>query len=241
MIDLNRIARHKLETDPYRWAAIDNLYSPRDAAALASTFPHDHFKLVSGYGGEKDYEYEARALIGMGADKVSYPEELSDAWRALAHDLLSPAYRAAMSALTACDLSAAPLEVNVFHYGAGASLGPHADLPDKVVTHVLYFNKSWDRRDGGCLTVLRSADPTDIVAEIEPIVGASAVLVRSDNSWHAVSRVLNNSRVSRRSLTATFYRPGSVSTMWPPGDETPLHSYPVSLWTRLRNGLTRRG
>jgi hypothetical protein len=26
-------------------------------------------------------------------------------------------------------------------------------------------------------------------------------------------------------MTITFYRPGSVSTMWPPGDATPLHAY----------------
>lgn len=225
MINLERIAQHRLETVPYRWAAIDDLFSPEDAAALAASFPCDYFKLVSGYGGEKDYEYEARALIGMGADTISHTEELSDAWRGLAEDMLSPDYRAAVSRLTGCDLADALLEVNVFHYGPGASLGSHPDLSDKIVTHVLYFNERWNREDGGCLTILRSADPADIVAEIEPLVGHSAVLVRSENSWHAVSRVVNERCPSRRSLTATFYRAGSVSTMWPPDDTTPLHRY----------------
>lgn len=225
MINLERIAQHRLETDPYRWAAIDNLFSPEDSAALAASFPCDHFKLVAGYGGEKDYEYEARALIGMEADAVSYPEELSDAWRGLAEDMLSPDYRAAISRLTGCDLTDALLEVNVFHYGPGASLGPHPDLSDKIVTHVLYFNEKWNREDGGCLTVLGSADPADIAAEIAPLVGHSAVLVRSEKSWHAVSRVVNEGCPSRRSLTATFYCAGSVSTMWPPRHNTaaPLH------------------
>ena len=225
MINLRHLAQRKLDTEPYRWAAIDRLFSPSDAAALAASFPRDHFKLVAGYGGEKDYEYEARALIGMGADTVSRPAELSKAWRSLAHDLLSPAYRTAMSLLTACDLTTALLEVNVFHYGPGASLGPHPDLADKIVTHVLYFNRSWNREHGGCLTILGSADPTDVVAEIAPVVGHSAVLVRSENSWHAVSRVVNDCDRSRRSLTATFYRAGSVSTMWPLDDTTPLHRY----------------
>jgi hypothetical protein len=228
MINLKQIARHSLETEPYKWAEIDNLFSHKDAAALAATFPCDHYKLVMGYGGEKDYEYEARALIGMGADNISYPEDLSEAWRNLAHDLLSPDYRTAMSLLTGCDLTKAQLEVNVFHYGQKALLGPHPDLPEKIVTHVLYFNQSWNKEDGGYLTILRSADPTDIIAEIMPIVGTSAVLVRSKNSWHTVTRVVNDCPVSRRSLTATFYRPGSVSTMWPPGDVAPLHSYNAS-------------
>jgi hypothetical protein len=225
LINLERIKNHRLETNPYRWTAITDLYIPDDAEELAATYPCDHFKLVSANGGEREYLYEARSLIGMGAKVVSFPEELSEAWRALANDLLSPEYRAAMSALTGFDLTRMPMEANVCHYGPGGNLDAHKDLPEKIVTHVLYFNRSWNPADGGCLTILRSADLSDVAAEISPIVGYSSVLVRSDNSWHAVSRVVNPSVPSRRSMTVTFYSPGSVSTMWPPGDKTPLHRY----------------
>ncbi len=225
MINLERINNHRLKTDPYRWTAITDLYAPEDAEKLAATYPCDHFKLVSAYGGEREYLYEARSLIAMGAKAVSYPKELSQAWQSLAQDLLSPEYRAAMSALTGLDLAKMPLEANVCHYGPGGNLDAHKDLPEKIVTHVLYFNRSWNTADGGCLNILRSADLADVAAEISPIVGYSSVLVRSDNSWHAVSRVVNPSVSSRRSVTVTFYRPGSVSTMWPPGDKTPLHRY----------------
>lgn len=244
MIDLTRILGHTLQTQPYAWAEIGDLFSSKDAAALAGSFPGDHFKTIVGYDGEKDYEYEARALVAMGANAASYPEELSEAWLSLARDLLSPAYRIAMSSSTGCDLTTVPMEVNVFHYGPGARLGPHSDLKDKTVTHVLYFNDSWNRDDGGCLTILRSADPADVAAEVVPIVGNSAVLVRSEKSWHAVARVVNGCRWSRRSLTATFYRPGSVSTMWPPEDAPPHHydatdpeiktRRGMSLWARFR-------
>jgi SM-20-related protein len=225
MIDLERIAKHKLETSPYRWAMIDGLFSAEDAAALASTFPRDHFKRLADYAGEKDFEYEARALIGMGERSISREAHLSAAWRTLANDLLSDRYRDAMSTLTGFDLGTAPLEVNVFHYPPGGSLGAHPDLSDKIVTHVLYFNDAWNVADGGCLEILRSRDAGDVASTIPPVVGNSAVLVRSDDSWHAVSPVVKSCRLSRRSLTATFYRPGSRSTMWPDGDETPLHTY----------------
>ena len=49
------------------------------------------------------------------------------------------------------------------------------------------------------------------------------VLVRSNHSWHAVEKVKQNIDQSRRSMTVTFYHPGSVSTMWPPNDTSELH------------------
>ncbi|MEP7291457.1 MAG: 2OG-Fe(II) oxygenase [Chloroflexota bacterium] len=225
---MTQLSPAAIQTDPFGWAEIGGLYSPEDAAALASSYPHNDFKTLSDTGGEKVFEYEARSLISMGADTVSHPEELSDAWLTLARDLCSPAYRAAISRLIGCDLSASLLEVNVFHYGPGSSLGAHRDLATKIVTHVLYFNPWWDVKQGGCLNILRSSDPTDIAAVIEPIVGNSAIIVRSENSWHAVSRVVDGCSWSRRSLTATFYHPGSPSTMWPLDDAAPLHRFDIA-------------
>jgi SM-20-related protein len=225
MIDFECFTPELLATEPYRWAYVGQLFSPPDAADLVITFPRDHFKTVKGYDGEKGYEYEARSLVMMGANVASRPEFLSPAWRRLADDLLSVEYRRAMSRLTGMDLSELPVEINVFHYGRSAWLGPHVDLADKLVTHVLYFNDVWDEHDGGCLTVLRSSNMNDAERVILPLIGNSTVLVRSENSWHAVSRVRDECRVSRRSLAVTFYRPGSLSTMWPVGDTTKLHTY----------------
>ncbi|QRY77338.1 2OG-Fe(II) oxygenase [Pseudomonas sp. PDNC002] len=225
MIDLSKLSARHLQSTPFSWAEIGALYSPEDAKALAETYPHDHFKTVSGYGGEKDYEYEARQLIAMGTQQVVNPQALSPHWLALSKNLCSSAYRQAMSALTGVDLSQAPMEANVFHYGPGANLGPHPDLADKLVTHILYFNETWDPADGGCLQILASADPSHIVAEVAPVIGNSAILVRANNSWHAVSRVVDDCHSSRRSLTVTFYRPGATSSMWPADDREPLHNY----------------
>jgi len=239
MIDLTRFVPQTLSSEPYQWASIDQLFSPADAQALVQTFPRDHFKTVQGYDGEKGYQYEARSLISMGAEAPTREKDLSPAWRGLAKELLSPAYREAMSRLSGVELANMPMEVNVFHYGKSAWLGPHVDLVDKAVTHVFYFNEAWDETDGGCLTILGSGNMADAVRVIPPLIGNSVVLVRSNNSWHAVSRVRDNCRISRRSMTVTFYRPGSPSTMWPESDATPLHNYtgehsPVFGWVRQK-------
>lgn len=242
MIELERITSHSLASEPYKWGVVDRIFSAADAAELVRTFPRDHFKTVRGYDGEKGYEYEARSLISMGANVATHAEALSPAWQRLAAVLVSPAYRSAMSRLTGLQLDVLPIEVNLFHYGRSAWLGPHVDLEDKLVTHVFYFNETWDESDGGCLAILRGSSMDQPVMIVPPVVGTSSVLVRSTNSWHAVTQVRDTCRTSRRSMALTFYRPGSPSTMWPEGDTTPLHDYTGEhsvLGRRLRQWVSR--
>lgn len=210
---------------PYRWAFIDGIFSAEDAARLAREFPHDSFRKVAGNDGEKSYKYLSRSLVHMGAEVPTNAERLSPAWRALIADLLSDRYRDAISRATGLDLSEAPIEINAIHFGAGAWLGPHVDLKDKIATHILYFNQDWHSARGGCLQVLRSQSDDDVEAEILPIVGNSALLVRSDKSWHAVSPVAPGCMQSRRNINVIFHLPGSVSTMWPPGEKFRLHDF----------------
>jgi len=237
MIDLTRLDPKLLSTEPYEWAFVGGLFEPQDAAALAASFPHDNFRTVRGYDGEKGYSYEARSLIGMGADAPSHVESLSPAWRRLADELLSPAYRAAVGRLVARELDSLLMDANVFHYGPGAWLGPHRDLRAKLLTHVFYFNETWNIEDGGCLTILRSLDVSSEVSRVAPIVGNSVVLVRLGKSWHAVSPVVKSCARSRRGMTVAFHSPGSVSTLWPPGDKTPLHQYELTAHEESANGM----
>src|SRR6266566_2832092 len=125
MLNLQRMTQQKMETVPYQWAFINQLFSMEDAAALAEFFPRDKFKKVKGYDGEKGYEYMSRSLVHMGAPAPTHPEGLSPAWRALADDLLSTEYRGSLKQITGLDVTTAPMEVNVIHYGPGAYMGPH--------------------------------------------------------------------------------------------------------------------
>lgn len=212
---LDAVFNATLEHVPYAHALIDGLFRPESARELAATFPTDHYRIVSG-DDEKRYRYDARPFVAFGRDEVAFADHLSPAWRALGQGLASPAYREALGRLINLDLSDAPFEANVFHFGPRCLLDPHPDLPDKIVTQVLYFNEGWNPADGGCLRILRSSNPDDFVTEVPPLVGRSVVLVRSENSWHGVPAVRRGVARSRRSLTATFYRPGSTSTMFPP-------------------------
>ena len=225
-LQLRPLLHGHLQWHPFAWAAIDDILTTDTARLLTAFFPHDHCMTVSASGGEKDYSYEARELVPFGKAATSHAAALHPAWQALVSDLLAPAYRQAMSALTGVDLRHAPLEVNATHYPVGGLLGPHRDLPDKLVTHVLYFNAGWRPEHGGCLRILGSADPHDVVAELPPVVGGSVVLVRTDRSWHEVTPVAPGAPSTRRAVTVTFHRPGSSSSMWPAGSLPDLH--PIS-------------
>jgi len=225
MLNCRQLEEGSLQQDPFEWAFVDRLFTTADAAAIAGSYPMDHFKTVRGNDGEKGYEYDVRSLIHMGAQSASKAEHLAPAWQQLATDLLSEEYRGAMSRLTNHDLKDLVIEANVFHYGPNDWMGPHLDLKEKVITHVLYFNDSWNPADGGCLNILRSSTPSDVHTEVPPIVGNSVVLVRSEKSWHSVSRNVGASGRSRRSMTVTFYPRGCNSTMWPPGAVAELHDF----------------
>lgn len=229
MIVLNKIAQQKMEINPYKWAIVDQLFHPSDALALTSTYPHDHYKTVIGYDGEKGYEYDVRSLVHMGSDQVTRFENLSPAWQKLSQQLISNEYRETISRLSDLDLLTVPIEINAFHFGQGAWQGAHLDLKDKIITHILYFNTSWSQENGGCLSILRSKDMSDVETSVLPIVGNSAILVRSEQSWHAVTPVSKSAPITRRSITVTFYHPGSASTMWPAHDMTPLHHHNVNI------------
>jgi hypothetical protein len=218
VLQIDALFRSHLERIPFAHALVEGLFRPDDAAALAASFPRDHYRIVRGTH-QKAYRYDARPFVAFGTGEVLFPERLSTNWQTLGAELASPGYRRALAELTGVDLDNAPLEVNLFHYGPRSVLEPHLDLPDKLVTHVLYFNQSWERAHGGCLRILRSSDPADFAREILPLVGASAVLVRSDRSWHAVPAVRRGVTHSRRSMTVTFYRPGSTSTLFPRNED----------------------
>jgi hypothetical protein len=225
LIRLDQVSNATLATTPYRWGIVDDLFEPTVGTELMANYPTTPYQTVAGRDGEKSYEYEARLLVGMGDDKPADAEDLAPSWRMLARELCSPGYRHAMSTLTGYELASVPIEINVFHYGPGAWLGPHVDLADKLVTHVLYFNAAWDPSDGGCLRILRSPRVDDVIAELRPIVGSSSVVVRSDRSYHAVTPISPFARDTRRSVTVTFYRPGSASTMWPADQHLGLHPF----------------
>ncbi len=174
------------------------LFPPQVAAQLAADFPTEGYTRIdaSGRTEGKSYRNYSRPLSGPGdpADK-----DLSPLWAQLIDEVHSEEYRRGVARTLGRPVAAA-VEARLVRHVGGDWLGPHTDRPDKAFSHIVYFNPGWRAQWGGCLQILGSQDPGDVVAEVVPRLGASALLVPSADSWHQVGAVSAASASERRSL-----------------------------------------
>ena len=194
-----------VETTPFTWYHVRRAFPPGVAGELDATFPTGGFTRVCRTEGDKSYTMWYRRL---------HPDAPSDgecppAWDRFVEYVTGEAYRAELSRLTGLSLRDAPVEVNLWRYHSDCWLDPHVDKPDKLVTHILYFNAHWPADAGGNLVLLESRSPDTAVRRVAPLLDTGIVLVRSDDSWHAVERVRESGRdLERRSAQVIFHTAG---------------------------------
>ncbi len=192
--------RCKPQHNPYRWLRTEpgQVFTVSAAQGLAGSFPADSFVRIdaSGRAGRKSYRNFSRQLAGPdGVSRAALPP----LWRELIADLLADGYRRQVARLL--DQPIAPtLEVRLVRHAEGDWLGPHTDGEDKLFSHIFYFTPGWRAEWGGCLQILGSRDPDDVVDQVVPRLGASVLLARAGNSWHQVSQVAARPVPERTSL-----------------------------------------
>jgi hypothetical protein len=118
-------------------------------------------------------------------------------WQEFISELCSGAYRSEIERL----LGARKVEFRFhWHYTpSGADVSPHCDARREHGSHLFYFNSSdnWDPSWGGSTLALDDGgrldynsapayDDFDDIIEFESIDNSSALMLRTDHSWHAV-------------------------------------------------------
>lgn len=217
-VDLGALERAPVERSPYRWGYVRDALVPEQAEVLRASFPERGFWRLRRGDGEVPMDFRIRPLVVLGETGLAAGGDLPEPWRCFAEELLDPAYRRAVSAACGVALDDALLEVTIWRWGADAHLGVHPDIPRKILSQVFYFNERWNPAWGGCLRILRSEDPADVVAELPPDLGSASLLVRSESSWHAVERVRRGTS-ERLSVIATWQHAGTTSPFWTVGDD----------------------
>jgi hypothetical protein len=200
-LDLDRIAACAVRSRPYPWAVVDPTFLDRAIVAkLAACFPAAPSAPFAREHGGKRHRLEGWRLDDRG-------DALTPLWRRLVDEVRGDAYRRAVETATGVALAECDVEVSFWSHSAGCYLDPHPDKPEKVVSHLLYFNEGWTREMGGALLVLGSARLDDVAAEVVPRANVSVVIVRSEASWHAFDRVVTTTR-RRLGMQVVFHRPG---------------------------------
>jgi SM-20-related protein len=213
-MNLGALAALNVGRKPYDWGFMPDAFALDHAARLLATFPRDGYWQLTGTDAEKSWTYAARPLVTLDAGGPSFPDNLHPEWAGVAQQLTNHSYRRTLGAAIGRDLSTAGVEASVWRWDVGTNLGPHRDMATKIVTQVFYFNVGWRPEWGGCLRILNSHDPDDVVEELPPRLGSSSVLVRSDRSWHSVTPVQASAPGPRLSLIVTWFEPGADSPVW---------------------------
>ncbi|PCG84226.1 hypothetical protein CIB93_20645 [Streptomyces sp. WZ.A104] len=200
---LDALAAARLNSSPWPHAYLEQTLTPSFAAGLARSFHGFRLERCAENEREKTYRFGTSRLDALP------PDELPDArWAELVSVLGGREYRDALARLSRTPLDGAEFTLSVWEYQDGDWLAPHVDKADKLVTQIFYLTEEWEPGDGGRLLILDEPRGPALAA-YAPRAGASAVLPRSERSWHAVERPARGS-APRLSVTATYWRPDAT-------------------------------
>lgn len=208
MINYSLLKHGDLDDYPFQTVVFYDLIDMVTMDTLRREYPKDNFIMNERkMGHDKTYKQCFRHLILPGEDHAYEEENLSEAWKELVYELLSPDYREAIAELTHQSLDNAFLGVDLLRFdpGSGCYIAPHADVPWKICTHLFYFVKEWSEEWGGILSYHDCDKENDVVREVLPSMRMSPVLVRSDRSFHSIQPVNALAPESRKVIDIVFY------------------------------------
>lgn len=162
LIDLDRLARTPLATDPFPYLVVEGFVPAGAASAAAAAFP----------GPDLPGVLPAPA------------QEPADAFGALLVRLRDPETTEAFGEKFGLELDPATLMITLRARTRLSDGTIHTDSETKVVTALIYLNSDWDDA-GGRLRLLRGPDNiNDMIAEVPPLGGTLLAFRRTANSWH---------------------------------------------------------
>lgn len=222
MLNFQSIRTAAMQKAPYNWALIKNLLSTEASLELAVSFPYEEFRLSEGEG----YGYSWGKMLATSEDislmlkssdnrwrqrmaqgRLTYDlGHLSNVWQQLIEGLWTDSYRKAIAEMSGLELNNCVMDIGFRRYKLGQLHHPHTDEPNKVLTHLLFFNQQWSEDWGGCLRILKDSQPESAFQDILPLSDFSVVIVRSDNSWHMVTPLTCPVSECRLALRVAFFR-----------------------------------
>jgi len=161
-LDLEKLKRAKVESEPYEYMIVPGFLPPASVARINATYPRI----------EKGGSYPIESLD---ADMVI---------KEVLEELDGPQFQALIAEKFAVSLDGRPKMYSLRGHTRAKDGQIHTDSRDKIITVLLYLNEDW-QQPGGRLRILRNGhDVDDFAAEVPPDNGTLLVFKRSEKSWH---------------------------------------------------------
>jgi SM-20-related protein len=186
-LDLSRIDLAELQHDPFEYIVIQSFIDPESLDAINRDFP----------------PIDSPRNIAL--EELEY----GGAFGSLVDAVKSPEFEKKISSKFGVNIVGKPLDVSVRRFSEITEGDIHTDAVRKVITVLIYFNKTWPHKEGR-LRLLRSAtDMEDYSEEIAPEKGNLVAFKRNDWSFHG----LRPFEGERRAIQFSWIAPKKVSTL----------------------------
>jgi hypothetical protein len=210
--------------DPYPWWNPEGTLTDTGFRMLSLEWPSlalfERHEGIPRSGGQRPHDRYYLALEssiyhdGEGPG-IARRTELPQAWQDFLTELSSGSYLAFISEF----LGEAPAAIRyAWHVGTtGSEVSPHTDAPEKLGTHIFYFNPvgEWDVGWGGATLLLGGKQTEGFDPEFEDFsavvvaetLGNRSLLFRNlDPAWHGVRRLTSPAGAQRRLFNVIFER-----------------------------------
>jgi 2OG-Fe(II) oxygenase superfamily len=184
-------------TDPFPWVLIEN-FLPQWILRNAL----DHFPSYGFRHRVSDHPDSASGFLPLvSSDRVaSNISQLDPFWDWFAHELTTTSYKECVGTLAGVNGANLRVDAALFAHQPGAVLQPHTDRPHRILTQTIYLHKEWKPEWGGALSLLLPASPHHVTHKITPKSNRSVLFRRSNDSWHAMTRLSFTDPIRRQSL-----------------------------------------
>lgn len=162
VLDLEGFRATPLEQDPYEHLVVRQFVRPEALPRINADFP------LVGHSGSFPF------------DALTY----GPGFRSFLDALESSEFCSAFEEKFHLSLGDRPHTITVRRYCGERDGNIHTDSVSKIITILIYLNRSWDR-PGGRLRLLRSGtNLEDFAEEVPPCGGTLIAFRRCDHSWH---------------------------------------------------------
>ncbi|MFK7974698.1 MAG: 2OG-Fe(II) oxygenase [Halioglobus sp.] len=173
IINLDKLRSTALETDPFDFLVVPNIFSKESLAQINADYP------------------KIETAANHQLESLSH----GPAFGALMDELRGAPLAAALGEKFDMDLPSLPTTVTVRKFCERTDGNIHTDHKSKVITVLMYFNEVWEHEEGQ-LRMLRSKDDIeDYAAQVNPLGGTLLAFRRTDHSWHGHTRYVGERRM----------------------------------------------